>query len=112
MRCKTWSLAMNMVLDFGLTGVKREQLDASRLGHFRVISHILYDKYFLMALMERYYDDTNMFHLLIREIMITLIDIDQILQVPMKGTLAQRVTLSLEKMEEYYFWLTRIWDYQ
>lgn len=77
-----------------------EQLDDTRLIHMRSISHIPYDKYFLTTLIEHWCDDTNICHLSTREITITLVDIHRILWVPMKGTLVQRVTLSMAKMEE------------
>jgi len=84
----------------------------SKLGYMRGVSCIPCDKYFLKVLMEHWLDDNNKFHLSTGEIIITLFDIHHILQVLMKGTLMQRVTLSVEEMEEHYHWLTSIQDYQ
>lgn len=63
------------------------------------------DKYFLATFMEHWCDDTNTFHLQMSEIKITLTNIYPTLQVLMKSTMIQRITLSMIKMEEHCYWV-------
>lgn len=106
MRCNPSSPIMDVATELMLTTKERRCLDVSELGHMRVVTYIPCDKYFLITLIEHCYDNTNIFHLLMGEITIILVDIYRILWVPMKRTLIQRATLSMDEMEEHYHWLT------
>lgn len=72
---------------FVLTPNERGCIETMKLSHLRGIMCIPCDKYFLISLMEHWFDDTNTFHFSIGEMMITLIDIHHIIWVTIKGTL-------------------------
>lgn len=78
----------------------------------RYALHVPCDKYFLIVLMDHWCDDTNIFHLPIGDITITLTNIHRILQLPMNRKHIKRVILSMEQMEDQCYYLICIQHYQ
>jgi len=70
------------------------------------VDYIYHDRDMLTALMERWDPNSNTFHLLIEEIMITLEDVYKITRLPIKGKLVNMVPISgMEQVERWVVWL-------
>ena len=70
------------------------------------VDYIYHDRDMLTALMEIWDPNSNTFHLLIEEIMITLEDVYKITRLPIKGKLVNMVPISgMEQVERWVVWL-------
>jgi len=73
--------------------------------------YIYHDRDMLLALMERWDPNSNIFHLLTGEITITLEDVYSITRMPIRGKLVNMIpVLSMEQAERWAVWLMGLDD--